>query len=766
MSHPLRRAGWPRLSLLSACLLLACDLHARNAEPMADTDAAPDPVTLDQIIVRGEKTDRSLQDTAASVAVYTSVRIEQETLTNLFEVLNRTANVSQMYGDRGFTIRGIASEAGAPNPLATIYVDGAAMPSQVSDAGPTDLWDIAQVEVLRGPQSTIQGENALAGAIILRSEDPTMAWSGRARALLSDPSDRRVAFAVGGPLVNDELAFRIAAENRQFDGFIDNPTRGGPEDARESMMARAKLMWTPKALEGLTARLTYTRDDRQGPYMYAYSRNDVRDYYDHRVNTSDYPSSTDTLAQVATMEIDYALSDAWSLSAVTAWSDTEMTRSFDTDLTERPEAYGNTDEQYDTLSQEFRLHYRGERLRGLVGLYGSRRETENLGVNRTNVDTPLGTIAAVLQGVGLDAATANYVAGLYGQALPVIPVDYASDGHSRSRNLALFTDLELDLAERLALLGGFRYDKEQYRFGADATAEFVGTLPDPDAFGSGLAPAIAGINQAVLGMVAQAGNSAPEETRDFTAFLPKLGLRYEWNDGLSTAFVVQRGYRSGGSTFNIARGQNFGYDPEYTWNAELSLRSQWLDDTLTLNANAYYIDWKDKQVTAMFGINDYDYHTVNAGKAHLYGFELEASHRISTALDWYASLGYSRTRYDEFKTIADAQIDDYSGSEFAYAPRWTFSVGVNARWGEGWLANVNANHRSDVTPDIGSDARRLSARTVVNAKVGYELTDWSAYVFANNLFNEDYTQYAWSNSSPNVILGAPRVVGIGIEYHW
>ena len=763
MFHPLSHVAGQRVSVLAACLFVAVHAHAQTPTV---SSPGPEPTTLDQIVVRGEKTERSLQDTTASVAVSTSVRMEQENLLSLFDILNRTANVSQMYGDRGFTIRGIASEAGAPNPLATIYVDGAALPSQVSDAGPSDLWDIAQVEVLRGPQSTIQGENALAGAIVLRTEDPTMDWTGRARVLLSDPSDRRIAFAGGGPLVADELAFRVAVEDRSFDGFVHNPTRGVGEDERESTMLRAKLLWSPKGIDGLTARLAYTRDDRTGPYMYAYARNDVPNYYDDRINLSDYPGSTDTLGQIATLEVDYALSGRWSLSAVTAWSDTDMQRKFDTDLTERPEAYGDTDEQYGTFSQEFRAHYRGERLRGLVGVYASQRENDNISINRTNVDTPVSTIAAVLQGAGLDPATAGYVAGLYAQAVPVIPVDYASDGQSRSRNVALFTDFEVDLTQRLALLGGFRYDQEEYRFGAVATAEFAGTLPDPAAFGPQLAPAIAGINQAVLGMVQQANSLTPDSTRDFDAFLPKLGVRYAWTDDVSTAFVIQRGYRSGGSAFNIARGQTYAYEPEYTWNAELSLRSQWLDDRLTLNANLYYIDWEDKQVTAMFGINDYDYHTVNAGKAHLYGFEVEASHRVGAAFDWYASLGYSRTRYDEFKTILGAQINDYTGSEFAYAPRWTFAVGANLRFGEHWLANLNANYRSDVTPDIGSDARRLSSRALVNGRFGYENPDWSAYVFASNLFDKGYTQYAWSEDSPNVILGAPRVVGIGFDYRW
>src|SRR3546814_10188159 len=70
-----------------------------------------------------------------------------------------------------------------------------------------------------------------------------------------------------------------------------------------------------------------------------------------------------------------------------------------------------------------------------------------------------------------------------------------------------------------------------------------------------------------------------------------------------TGFTVQRGYRSGGSSGNIARSATFSYDPEFTWNYELSLRSAWLDGRLTLNANAFYVDWKDQQVSANFGMS-------------------------------------------------------------------------------------------------------------------------------------------------------------------
>jgi iron complex outermembrane recepter protein len=162
-----------RLSSLSFCLIAAFSVSAQQSP---DGTKEPD---IERITVKGEKTDRGLQDTTTSVAVTTALKIEQENLQSLDDIINRTANVSSMYGSRGFTIRGIANEAGAPNPLASVYLDGAALPSQLSDSGPTDLWDISQVEILRGPQSTIQGENALAGAVILRSADPTMDWSGK-----------------------------------------------------------------------------------------------------------------------------------------------------------------------------------------------------------------------------------------------------------------------------------------------------------------------------------------------------------------------------------------------------------------------------------------------------------------------------------------------------------------------------------------------------------------------------------------------------------
>lgn len=116
------------------------------------------------------------------------------------------------------------------------------------------MWDVQQIEILRGPQSTLQGLNALAGAVIVQTAEPTMDWQVRARAMIAEGDETQFAAAAGGPIVPGELAFRASIEKRDSDGFTFNPTRGKPENPLDSTQIRGKLLWTPSALAGFEAR--------------------------------------------------------------------------------------------------------------------------------------------------------------------------------------------------------------------------------------------------------------------------------------------------------------------------------------------------------------------------------------------------------------------------------------------------------------------------------------------------------------------------------
>ena len=752
------------LSSVTAAVL-AFPAHAQQTD-------TPATEVGDEIIVTGEKSARALQDTPTSISVTTPERMRREVLISIQDIYNRTANLSETYGSTGFTIRGISNTgagAGGQADAASVYVDGAPIPRSALYGGPTDLWDVQQVEVLRGPQSTIQGLNALAGGVVITTKDPSLtSWTGDARVLWTEHSDRTFSAALGGPLVRDELGFRLSAERRADRGIIRNITRGGYDDALQSLNLRAKLRWTPRALPGLEAIASYNRVRREGGYLYEYTRTDQPDFYNHRVSTSDQPSRGHIASDIAVFQLRYPVAKRLQLSSITYWNRSQTRSQVDTDGTPQDIQAVDNRYRYRTLTQELRLNYDGERLRGLLGAWYYRRTGQLDQHSRVNIETPTGTIASLLRANGASAAQAQMLSTAYAGQLAVIPVRYDAVQPERVETMALFGDARFGLTDRLSLIGGFRFDHERNRYTAETVAAFNGTLPDANFLGAAFAPVIRLINQGVVGLVDDASSPLASNSRSFNAFLPKMGVSMAWTPDLTTAFTVQRAYRSGGSSQNPARAELVAYDPEYSWNYEGSLRSKWLDGTLTINANIFYMAWRDQQVTAFFGRNAYDYNTVNAAGSHLYGLEVEASARLGSAVDVYASAGHTRTKFDRFQLPTGATSTvDLTGTEFPFAPRWTLAAGANARFAAGFSANVNANYRTSVFTIVGrnSDNYRVSPRTVVNGRLGYATGKWELFVFVRNLLNAKYKQYDYAENH-QAILGDPQTFGLGAGIHW
>lgn len=750
-----------------ALVALATPAFAQEV-PADEVDQGP----RSDIIVTGEKSARTLQQTPTSVVVVTLETIEREALITIQDVYNRTANLSETYGAAGFTIRGIGNNgvgAGGQADAASVYVDGAPISKWALYGGPTDLWDVQQVEVLRGPQSTIQGLNALAGGIIITSKDPSLTrWGGDARVMWTEYDDRTMSAAIGGPIIEDELGIRLSAERRNDRGLIYNVTRNEYSDSLKSLNLRGKIKWMPKAIPGLEAIASYNRVRRDGGYLYEYARTDTPGFFNRRIATGDQPSRGEIDSDIAVLNLSYSLASGLKLSSVTSWNRSRVHSITDADGTAQDVQAIDNRFGYLTLTQEVRLNYDDDRLSGLLGAWYYRR-TGNLDQNsRVNIATPTATIAALLRANGASAAQASFLSTAYATQLPAIPVAYSADQPEKVETMALFGDGRFKLTDRLTLIGGFRYDHERNRYAAETVATFNGTLPDPNFLGAAFAPIITLINRGVLGLVEDASSPLASNKRSFDAFLPKVGISMDWTPDLTTAFTVQRAYRSGGSSQNPARALLVAYDPEYSWNYEGSLRSKWLDDRLTINANIFYMTWKDQQVTAYFGQNSYDYNTINAAGSHLYGFEVETNANVAHGIDLYGSVGHVRTKFTDFVLPQGATSDvDLTDTQFPYAPRWTLSGGINATFGPGFVANLNANYRSAVFTGVGQDqgAFKVGGRTVVNGKIGYETDRWSLFVFARNILNENYAQYQFAATN-QAILGEPQTVGVGASVHW
>ncbi|MEM9498242.1 MAG: TonB-dependent receptor [Pseudomonadota bacterium] len=237
---------------------------------MAQDDESFD---LGTVVVSGAKAEVTYKDTPDSVGVLTGESIEELGVTDINDAFELFGNVRKFEGNRGengIVIRGINSEGVTESfnnaPLTSFIIDGAIQSREATRRGARGLWDVEQVEVFRGPQSTLQGRGSLAGAVIVQTKDPTFDWEAEGRLRFGEFGQREAAAVISGPIVEDTLAFRISAETRRSDGtiqFNDPANNIIGEDTFDQL--RAKLLYTPPDVPGLSVKLTFSHtEDKPG----------------------------------------------------------------------------------------------------------------------------------------------------------------------------------------------------------------------------------------------------------------------------------------------------------------------------------------------------------------------------------------------------------------------------------------------------------------------------------------------------------------------
>lgn len=768
-------------TLLSA--LLVSPLHAQQANQTPN-----DADQVERIMVVGQKIDRELQDTPTSVAVVTKKQIEQQQLMGMFDIFDQVPNI---HGDPGrdFSIRGIDAfnvSGGGNSYLASVYVDGAALPYRMIREGGFSTWDVAQVEVLRGPQSTLQGRNALAGAIVMRTTRPTYDFSSKLRVTYGLHGQQEFAGAIGSELIENELAFRISAERNEFDGDNFNTTRQENSAFNDNHTYRLKLLWEPSAIEGLSALLSYTENETNQGVQWINARvNGVKkvDPYNDRTTDFNDPTHEFTDNKILNLEIDYDINDEWSFASVTTSVDSYYGYRWDGDSSPITGNVLIDDRDDKTFSQELRLVYQGDALSSVMGVYYSNLKVDDL-YSGTRLFTfqQLGVRNALIGTFGLPPATADLVLSFYGAVDPVV-LDTNGDLTQEVSTAAAYADFNYEINEQWAVFGGLRYDTEKQENSSDQliTVANADLLPNPtnfSSFGPELVQLIGGINAFLLQQAANASGTEPLTDEDFSAWLPKAGITYNWNDDVSTHFTYQRGYRSGGVGTNIARSQIYSYDPEYTDNYELSFRSVWLNGDLVANANIFWLDWKEQQVNVQLSDNSFDSETQNAGKSSVKGFEIELFYNLNENWRITGGLGQAKTEFTKFIAKIGEQSFDLSGRSFAQAPEWTANIAANYQ-SESWFMNINANYANSynaltnpyvtgVSPNGINFDPKGDSRVLVNSRIGYRWESWSLSLNITNLLDEQYTIFPdtlpqQTSSVATMRLGQERKVGLTLE---
>ena len=774
-------------------LLAGCSLAALAAFQTSHAQAADSPSSqnmesaevdraqvLNPVIVRGQKIERTLQDTPASVAVFDADTIDEQNLVDLYDVIRQTANVATVLDDAGFAIRGQrnigASGGDGTSDVAAVYIDGVFIPRGLFANGAINLWDVDSVEIFRGPQSTVQGRNALAGAIVARTTDPGFDYSGSAQISYAEYDTFRGSAAFGGPLIEDQLAFRIAGDFSSSDGFIDNPTLDTDEsDPSESITARGKLLFTPTGLSGFRAVASYSYlDSEQGE-----GRIEDDLFPDERISFEDVQTELTSESHIASLEMNQELGGGWSLTAVSSFIDTSFVNLRDVDRGNDPLTTGiatDFDSDDDIFSQEVRLAYDVDRLQAYVGGYyfdsANELTTSTTTVAPTDLAFPTPDVLAELvfgAGASQDptlVAQAGFIRAAIVDALPVFLVDFDRASTRDIQNYAVFGEATYALTDRLSLTFGARYDIEEIEQDVfDSTqVQPIPSIGDPQ------------LDAIVAGAATQFSNAVTVVgDNDFSAFLPKGVITYDWTEDLSTSFSIQRAYRAGGLSVNVFRAalapagsdqetlESLGivnaFDPEFTTNYELSLRSQWLDSRLTVNANAFYIEYTDQQVNIALSANPLDNITDNVGESRLFGFELETFAQPTDELELTASIGFTDT---EFTDGANTASGDLTGNEFAFAPEWTLGLGARYTHSSGFFGNVLFRAQDDAFAQPDNNPTSVNdAFSTVDLIAGYEMNGYRAELFITNATDETY--FTFNPVEPNAgavaAVGDPRVIG-------
>ncbi|QUS36149.1 TonB-dependent receptor [Falsirhodobacter algicola] len=323
----------PRFTRSTSFIALAASLAAQAA-------FAQDPaegILLDAITVTGEKVERSLDETASSVVVFSGRDLQQGGRNDVTEAVSVIPNVLNIGSGMSPTIRGQDTQGpntsayaffGGTVPRTSINVDGSTQDYFSLNYGSASTWDVDTIEVYRGPQTTSQGANSIAGAIIVNTKDPTFTPEGAAQVEVGSDNRRRASLAYSAPISAD-LAARISVDTSSRDSYVDYTGSAFSDDETdlnyESKTVRGKLLWKPTELPGFEAMLTYAHSSSNRPQI-----EEVFTPYDDLENTADSYPSWDIDSNSAILDASYEFLNGMKLTNQLTYTHAESDREMET----------------------------------------------------------------------------------------------------------------------------------------------------------------------------------------------------------------------------------------------------------------------------------------------------------------------------------------------------------------------------------------------------------------------------------------------------
>jgi iron complex outermembrane receptor protein len=735
-----------RISFLIGASFVASAAMATAAnaqdEPTTATTPVPSqalanvPGQQGDIVVTALRRSENLQDVPAAITAFTSDTIEAAGIERPLDFISLTANVNlvetQNAGNAFVIIRGI-TQARNSEPSVAVVVDGV---QQVNAAQfNQQLFDIEQIEVLKGPQGALYGRNAIGGAIVITTRQPSDHFEGNVHVGADNGFGYWLRGGVSGPL-SDTLRFRLAGSWYDTDGFIRNTFLNEDADPVEDLSLRGSLLWQPSS--DFTADLRASTDRLRTQALYFNIVGDVNDtHLPVRVNNA---GQNDRDIDNISLRLNWDTGGG-TLSSVSSYDSLEEILTGDAfDFLPIPESlffhilgFDLNQSQFldvKAYSQEVRFTSpEHRRFRYILGAYAIR--TDRFISTGNMVDT----------GNGVFPVYHNPSTN------PLNPqaTFLADDQHNFA--WAVFADATYDISDQIRVDLGLRYDNDHRR---NTTLTPTGFLPNVPGF--------------------PAGATGEVRSVTFDDWQPKITLTWQPSSNVTVYGGYARGFRSGGfnqtgvgavAFANGIVGVSDLYQAETADTFEAGVRAQLAERHITLNANVYTTKSENSYFFVFLAANS----TQNLGnvpEVRISGFELEASVRPLPGLEFNAAYGYTNSSIRDF---ADPVV---IGNEAPLISRYTLNLGGQYRHqlGDsplGILARLDYRRTGRTWWDVYNTTVRRPV-DLFNARFGVEGHSWSLIAFAENLFNETYN----AEFSPGgfVFKARPRRYGAELSFHF
>jgi iron complex outermembrane receptor protein len=677
---------------------------------------------LDEVVVTAQKRDEDAQKLPLSISTFSAKQVEDYKLWNSKDI---TAIIPNLYsanpGDnRNVTsIRGITTTS--YDPAVVTYVDGV---NQFGlDTYIAQLEDVERIEVLRGPQGTLYGRNAMGGVINIVTKQPTNDTHGFAEIDFGNYKGQRYNIGLRTPLIKDKLFFGASMLFTKQNGFYTNQFTGLPFDDQHSLMGNYYLKYIAGTDLSITLNVKHVENRNNGAFPLA--SDPVTALSDpFTVNQNNTTTLIDNIFN-SSLSVQYS-GRAFNFTSQSAYQSNYRyyTTPIDGDFSPIDAIslinnYGSNYNKVKVGTQEFRFTSPAasqSNLKWIAGIYGFYED------NPVKQTTHFGNDAALVQAPSNLSSINTNLEKRYGAAI--------------------FGQTTYTINPQLDLTLGLRYDYEHNRLNIEGEAQPNG-------------------QPAVVIRTDTASDVG------FKAFSPKAGINYHVNTNSDLYAVYSKGFRAGGISelsSDPTQPPLFSYDPESSNNYEIGTKNNFWNQRIRLNASLFYTLVNNAQVPTLI-LPDANTVTRNAGKLKSKGAELELNVKPFKGLEADYNFGYTHARYTSLNVGANGSSTNLDGNHQIFTPDVTSALALQYDYNLGSTQNklvVRGEWRylGDQYFDLANQIKQ-NAYSLFNTRIGVSTKKLEFFLWGANLFNKHYIDYAYDFGATH--LGNPKTYGASIR---